>query len=93
MPCRRLLAGTERMQPAVDDRPVYRRHPLDGDDVAESERLEGRQIEAARELRHVRERVRVGRIAVLRGVGESPHAARVHDDHRRTSHCAAIMSI
>ena len=44
-------------------------------------------------LRHVRQRVRVDRVAVLGRVRQRAHSAGVHDDHRRTCHCAAIMSM
>ncbi len=80
------------MKAAVDHRVLRRRHSLDRDDVAEPEAAERGEIEPADPLGEVPERVRAG-VAVVGGVRERPDSAGIHDDHGRTWHCAAIMSI
>jgi hypothetical protein len=92
VPGGRLLAGTERMEAAMDHRVLRGRHSLDRDDVAEPEAAERREIEPANPFGDVSERVRAG-VAVVRGVGQFAHSAGIHHDHGRTWHCAAIMSI
>ena len=81
------------MKPAVHDRMINRRHTLNARDVAQAEGTERGEVKPADRLRHMRQRVRVDRVAVLRRVRQRAHAAGVHDDHRRTCHCAAIMSM
>jgi hypothetical protein len=93
VPCGRFLARSHWMEPAVDDRVRHREHSFNARDVAQAKGAENRQIEAADGLRHVRERVRVHGIAVLRRVRQRPHSTGVHHYHCRTCHCVAIMSM
>jgi hypothetical protein len=79
------------MKPPMDDRVRNGRDSLNADDVPQPEPFQRRQIQAAHALSQVPERVRA-LVAVLRRVGQRAHAARVHHDHRRTSHCAEVMS-
>ena len=73
------LPGPQRVQPAVDDGRVRGRAAAQRERGAEPEALEVREVEAARRLGDVAERVRP-RVAVLGGVGELPGAAGVQDD-------------
>ena len=86
------LSRPERMKASVDHRIRCRRHALDGDDRAEPEPLERRQLESPDPLGEVPERVRA-RVAVSISVRQRAHSAGIQDDDGRTRHCAAIMSM
>ena len=73
------LPGPERVQPAVDDGRVGGRAAAQRERGAEPQALEVGQVQAARRLGDVAERVRP-RVAVVGGVGELPGAAGVEDD-------------
>ncbi len=93
----RVLARTERVQPPVERGRRRRRDTGDRDDRAEAEALERRQTEPADRVGDVRERVRLGRVAVGLGVRERADAAGVEHDHgraalRRAPHSGAIVA-